>query len=151
MKKFSKIVLFSKLSSLEQQNLIKIAEKRTFKKDEKIFSKGELGDGFYIIKSGKVRISINIPGIGEELLTMFSENDHFGEMSTIDGNPRSANAIAATDVECLFFEKENFLEYLAGDKNLITRILWGFLNAISARLRGADQKLIDILFLMKSF
>jgi len=151
MEKFSKIILFEKLSSLEQKSLMKIAEKRIFKKDEKIFSKGEIGDGFYIIRSGKIRISINIPGIGEELLTMFSENDHFGEMSTIDGKPRSANAIAATDVECLFFEKERFLEYLSGDKNLITRILWGFLNTISTRLRGADQKLIDILFLMKSF
>lgn len=146
-----KVSIFTDLNEEELKSLSEIAIQKSFHPEQKIFSEGETGDGFYIISEGKVRISIILPGIGEELLALLRKNSHFGEMAMIEDKPRSASAIADTDVTCYFFEKNKFNEFISKNKETENKILWGFLKEISARLRRTDNKLKEILLLIKSF
>src|SRR5690349_3903230 len=64
-----------------------------------IFKENDPGDGFYWIRSGKVKISRKVVPEGkrepqEHLLTVLTAGHVFGEMALVDGAPRSADAIA---------------------------------------------------------
>ncbi len=150
MDRIDKVNLFSSLTNEEKGKILSIAEEKRFNKEDKIFNEGDDGDGFYVIKSGRVRISIFLPDVGEELLSLLKEGSHFGEMAIIEDKPRSAAAIADTDTVCLYFNKEKFLFVLKENKEIENKILWEFVKAFSFRLRKTDKKLKEILLLIKT-
>jgi CRP/FNR family cyclic AMP-dependent transcriptional regulator len=87
-----------------------------------------------------VRISKFIPNIGEEALAVLKEGDYFGEMALIDNFPRSAHAIANTDIEVLAIDKTE-LDYLMNmDHELGYKLLWKFTETLSKRLRETNEK-----------
>lgn len=144
------VILFSTLTEEEKEKILSISEEKRFKPGDKIFSEGNEGDGFYIIKSGSVRISIFLPDVGEELLSLLKEGNHFGEMAVIEDKPRSATAIADTETVCLYFNKEKFIEIMKNNKEMENKILWEFVKEFSFRLRKTDKKLKEILLLIKT-
>ena len=66
---------------------------REYRAGEVIFREGDPRSEFFVVKSGQVRITA-----GNKLLQTFGENEIFGEMALIDASPRSATAVAETDV-----------------------------------------------------
>lgn len=76
---------------------------REFKAGQVIFHKEDTADVMYIIKSGKVEIRFN-----NRLLESLSANNIFGEMALIESAPRSATAIAATDVQLVPIGEKQF-------------------------------------------
>ena len=77
---------------------------REFKAGEVIFKEGDAATEFFVIQRGKVEIRI-----GNRLLGTLSDHDIFGEMALIDTAPRSATAIAATDVKLVPVGEKQFL------------------------------------------
>jgi CRP/FNR family transcriptional regulator, cyclic AMP receptor protein len=69
-----------------------------------IFSEGEEASELFVIKSGEVRIQL-----GNRTLTELRPDSIFGEMALIDNEPRSATAIAITDVEIVPIGERQFL------------------------------------------
>jgi CRP/FNR family transcriptional regulator, cyclic AMP receptor protein len=72
------------------------------KAGETIFKEGDPATEFYVIQSGRVGIQL-----GNRLLDILETNDSFGEMALIDPAPRSATAIATTDVKLVPVSKSN--------------------------------------------
>ncbi len=64
-----------------------------FKKGETIFKDGDPATEFYVIRSGRVGVMH-----GNRMLDTLEPNMFFGEMALFDGAPRSAMAVASTDV-----------------------------------------------------
>ncbi len=58
----------------------------------KLFQYGDPGDKLFVILEGKVRISREVAGMGEEALAVLGPGEVFGEMSLLDESPRSADA-----------------------------------------------------------
>jgi CRP-like cAMP-binding protein len=81
---------------------------REFKAGEVIFKRGDAASEFFVIQSGKVDIRL-----GNRSLGILSDHDIFGEMALIDAAPRSATAIAATDVKLVPVGEKQFL-FLVG-------------------------------------
>ena len=98
----SQVYLFRELKPSEMERLLSISKEKKVKKDEVIFKEGDIGDAFYLIVAGSVRISTLVPGVGEEALTILKAGEYFGEMALIDDAPRSASAIANEDTMLLF-------------------------------------------------
>jgi CRP/FNR family transcriptional regulator, cyclic AMP receptor protein len=69
-------------------------EARFFKAGDVIFREGEEAKELFVIKSGQVRIQL-----GNRTVTELATDSIFGEMALIDSEPRSATAVAVTDVE----------------------------------------------------
>src|SRR5579859_4338715 len=70
--------------------------------NSKVFKDNDPGDGFYLIRSGKIKISKQIVPEGkkepqEHILTVLTAGNLFGEMALVDKAPRSADAIAEDD------------------------------------------------------
>src|SRR3990172_11747452 len=118
-----KINLFSSLTDDELEEIEKICVRETHAKDTIMFFEGDPGNKCYVIVKGEVRISKMIPNIGEEALAVLKPGDYFGEMALIDDFPRSAHAIANTDVELLTISKSALDALLFFDKEIARKIL----------------------------
>jgi len=75
-----------------------------FEKGDVIFREGDAGDCLYVIREGAVDITL-----GNRVLKLMQPGDIFGEMSLIDGEPRSANAVARAETTVIPITEEQFL------------------------------------------
>jgi len=79
-------------------------ETKLIKAGDIIFREGDEARELFVVKSGEVRIQL-----GNRTLAELSANDVFGEMALIDNEPRSATALAVTDVELVAVSEKQFL------------------------------------------
>ncbi len=86
---------------------------RFFKAGTTIFREGDEAHELYVIKSGEVRVQI-----GNRTVSELSADHVFGEMALIDNEPRSASAIAVTDVELVPVSEKQFL-FLVSQNSLL--------------------------------
>ncbi len=146
-----KIHLFETLTPEELDKIRKICVREAHAKDTKIFFEGDPGNRCYVIIKGDVRISKFIPNIGEEALAVLKAGDYFGEMALIDNFPRSAHAIANTDIEVLAISKSDLDTILISDRDLGYKLLWAFTKTLSRRLRETNEKMAGFLALSGGF
>ena len=106
---------------------------------EVLFKDGDPGDEMYLIKSGKIRIS-KPAGDVEKTLAVLKEGDFFGEMSVIDGSPRSATATAIEPTELVIFVREVFMNQVR-ENPLIEYVL----HTLIRRLRETDEQIKYLL------
>ncbi|HDI78068.1 MAG TPA: Crp/Fnr family transcriptional regulator [Desulfobacteraceae bacterium] len=139
----SQVPLFHSLSEEAMKGLLANIRKIRFKKGEALFKKGMEGDSLFIIKRGKVKIVIGSEDGEEIILAIFSVGDFFGEMSLLDGMPRSADAVAIEDTEVMMLNRREFINFLIGNEQAIRSIL----QSLSMRLRKTDDMLEDTCFL----
>jgi len=104
-----------------------------------LFKDGDPGDEMYLIKSGKIRIS-KAAGDIEKTLAILKEGDFFGEMSVIDGSPRSATATAIEPTELVIFDREVFMNQVR-ENPLIEYVL----HTLIRRLRETDEQIKYLL------
>jgi CRP-like cAMP-binding protein len=102
---------------------------------EILFEEGDKGEVMYLIREGKIKITKG-KGEDEKVLAVLKEGDFFGEMAIIESAPRSASAIAATDVSLLVIDKETFRSKIK-ENPLIEYVL----ETLSRRLRAADEQM----------
>jgi CRP-like cAMP-binding protein len=107
----------------------------------KIFQYGDVGDKLFVLLEGKVRISREVAGMGEEALAVLGPGEVFGEMSLIDEAPRSADARVHERCRLLVISKESFDELLFMHKDLAYEVLWNCVRILSTRLRETNEKL----------
>lgn len=91
---------------------------------------GTPGDSFFLIIDGRVSVQTHV-GAGDPL----SPGDFFGEMSLLDGEPRSATVTATTDVRLLVVDRSHFWRLLHETPDLVRRILM----VLSRRVRRLEQ------------
>lgn len=133
--------LFQGLSPEGLERIAAIAGEESHGLGTFVFHEGEMGDKLYLILEGKVRISRELPGMGEEALAVLGPGESFGEMSLIDDTPRSADARVHERCRLLVITREAFEDLLFVHKDLAYEILWNFVKTLSGRLRDANDKM----------
>jgi CRP/FNR family cyclic AMP-dependent transcriptional regulator len=133
--------LFRGLVPEALERIAAIASQEAYAVGQFVFREGEVGDKLYLILEGKVRISRQLSGMGEEALAILGVGEAFGEMSLIDDTPRSADARAHENVKLLVITREAFEDLLFIHKDLAFEILWNFIKTLSGRLREANDKM----------
>lgn len=136
-----KIPLFSNLTNDHLAKVADIGIERAFKINDVIFKEGDAGAEFFVIITGKVRISKMVPGIGEEALAILEPGSYFGEMALIDDTPRSADAIAHNSCRLWVIQKPDLEELMFLHKDLAYELLWTFVRTLSTRLRETNDKI----------
>jgi CRP-like cAMP-binding protein len=106
-----------------------------------LFQFGDPGDKLFIILEGKIRISRELAGMGEEALAVLGPGEVFGEMSLLDESPRSADARVHERCRALVIAKEAFDDLLFLHKDLAYEVLWNCVRILSGRLRETNEKL----------
>ncbi|HEY6023919.1 MAG TPA: cyclic nucleotide-binding domain-containing protein [Pseudolabrys sp.] len=100
------------------------------KPGETIFKEGDPASELYVIQSGQVDIQL-----GNRLLDTLGANDLFGEMALIDSAPRSATAIARTDVALVPISRKDFLALVSRAPTFALDIM----GMLTRRLRAANR------------
>lgn len=131
---------FSYLTETEQKEFAAILSLDSFKKDEVIFKKGDIGDRLFIVKEGMVRIFI-VDRDNEETIAVMKQGDIFGELSLYDTQPRSAYASALISTTLLAISREKFDELKNKNPQIASKIFQIMLKIISKRLRLTTMKL----------
>jgi CRP-like cAMP-binding protein/tetratricopeptide (TPR) repeat protein len=140
-----KIRLFREqgLSRRELLTLATFSREKRFVSGASLFQEGDEGAEMYIILEGRVMISKFIPGAGEEALAILERGDFFGEMSLIDGEPRSADARAhGGPLTVLALDQGTVREVLAMDPHAALEFLQLLCRLVANRLREIDEKVI---------
>lgn len=112
---------------------------REFLPHQIIFSAGDAGDGFYLVQSGRVRISAVVGPNEPRVLALIGPGDFFGEMAVVDQAPRSATAIAEVETRTIFLAREDLLRRLDHHPRLALTLVREF----SLRMRALNQKYVD--------
>ena len=128
-----------------------ISAEEDYSAEEVIFHEGEVGDAFYAVLEGKVRISKHVAGVGEEASAVLEKGSYFGEMALIDEFPRPASAIAHADCRLLLMHKADFNKLLSQEKELAYKLLWVFCQTLSRRLRETNEKITSLFSIAKGF
>ena len=97
---------------------------------------GEPGESFFVLIDGTVTVRTPV-GAGSQL----QPGSFFGEMSLLDGEPRSATIVATTDLRLLVVDRPHFWLLLDETPDLIRRIL----TILSRRVRRLEQTVHAIL------
>jgi CRP/FNR family transcriptional regulator, cyclic AMP receptor protein len=139
--KLSKVPLFQGLTAQALELISRVANEESHALGTKIFQHGDPGDKLYIIIEGKVRISREVPGMGEEALAVLGPGSVFGEMSLLDEAPRSADARVHERCRLLTVPKDAFEDLLFLHKDLAYEVLWSFVRMLTQRLRETNDKL----------
>jgi CRP/FNR family transcriptional regulator, cyclic AMP receptor protein len=137
----AKIDIFRELHPEGIERLAAICAEETYRVGEVVFKEGDVGDKLYLILDGRVRISREVSGMGEEALAILGPGSAFGEMSLIDDFPRSADARVHERCRLLVLTKSALEDLLFLDKDLAYEILWNFVKILSARLRETNDKM----------
>lgn len=124
------------LAALEQR-----MEKRQCRAGEKIFARGDSGDELYIIRRGLVRIMLPISDRISHHLGTFGRGSFFGEMAFLDGDLRSADALAESDTELYVLSRKVFNEMAEEHKKLSLNLMEGLASALASRLRYTNAEL----------
>ena len=116
-----------------------MATVRSFTANQQIFREGDAGDGIYVVKDGRVDISVGMGQNVRRVFAKFSPGEMFGEMAVLELKPRSATAIAAVDTQVYFLPRNELLVLLEKSPALSIE----FLREISQRLRDFNRRYIE--------
>ena len=123
------VPLFSGMPPSELSYLAGIAEEVVYSAGSPIIREGEHGDSMFLIAEGEVQIHR-----GEGQLAVLRQQDYFGEMSILDGEPRSASASALTDCLLLRINQADFHDILSHHFEVALTII----RTLTRRLRNTE-------------
>ncbi len=108
----------------------------SFKAGEYVFHEGDLGTEMFIVQEGQVEVLKQTEG-RERRLAMFDKGDFFGEMSVLEGMPRTATARATIDTKLLQINGSTFDQMLHTNPEIAVRMM----RKLARRLRDMDRLL----------
>ncbi len=132
------VELFSELTDEQLKLLGDLVEVQNFNRDETVVLEGDDSvQALYLIASGSVQVYMTGADGRETILSFLERGDFFGEMSLIDGEPRSASVRTVTDSQLMIIYREAFLSLLRQYPELAMSLL----SEMSKRLRKANKQI----------
>lgn len=140
-KLLKKIEIFQKLTSFEIAKIGKLLKSKEYDKGDAVVKTGDAGESLFIVKKGSVKVTASDGG-KEDLLATLGAGDHFGEVSLLDNQPRSADVIALEKSKLLEIKRKDLESLLSTDQDLSLKVYKAFTVALCRRLRGSNENLI---------
>ncbi|PZO36402.1 MAG: transcriptional regulator [Pseudanabaena frigida] len=134
--------IFRGLSPDKLKSVTQIAQWQRFPKGEMIFQQGDEATGFYVIKTGRVKVfKLSVNG-KEQILNIFGSGDEFAEVPALDGKCFPASAATLETSELLFFPRIAFIHLLYQSPDIAINMLISF----SQHLRHFAGLIEDLSF-----
>ena len=140
---FKSIPLFSDLTTANLNDLAKIAKEKSYPKNNRIIHEGDPGDALYLIDRGRVKVTLYGEDGKEVILDILNNGDYFGEMSLLDGKPRSANVVTIDNSTFFVIYRDDFTNLIKIDSSISMKLL----EHLSLRVRKTNKKIGNLLLL----
>lgn len=134
------IPLFANLTSDERLELTGLLRPRPFTPGQHIVYVGEPGQEFFIIERGRVDITLPDEHGREMVLASLGPGQFFGEISLLDGGPRTATARAETDAVLMELSRDEFLQFVRKTPSAAIHLM----TVLGQRQRETNEKLRGI-------
>jgi CRP/FNR family cyclic AMP-dependent transcriptional regulator len=131
------VPIFGLLDDEEREALAQMMNSRDFKKGETVFHYGDPGGEIFIIRTGHVELFVENTDGEKIVLSENEQGDVIGELSFLDGGPRTATALASEDTQMLVLDRIRLLDFI--DKH--PHAAMDVLTVIGRRLRASDELL----------
>jgi CRP-like cAMP-binding protein len=122
--------LFQGLSKRDLAQVAAMTKELNFAAGQAITEEGERGGRFYVLLEGEADVVV-----GDDVVSSLAPGDYFGEVSLIDGRPRSATITARNPVRTLSLSSWNFRPLLREHPSIVEAILL----EMCRRLRSAQD------------
>src|SRR5437016_5362240 len=131
------VPLFAKLDDAEVQRFTDLMRERSYPKGSVIVFEDDPGDSLFVVREGRVKVVLVGEDGREVILGVLGVGEHFGELSLIDEQPRSAHVIAMEDTNLLVLRSDDFRRRVEENP----AVAWALMQELSRRLRRADGKI----------
>ncbi len=136
--------LFEGLAREEMEALAALLRRRSVRKGDVIFRKGDEGTNLYVILRGSVRITVPT-ALGDEIaVAVMKDGEFFGDMALLDGMPRSASASAGEETQLAILERGDFLNSWPNAIMRYRRSSWPFPGACARPMTSSPKYVFPI-------
>jgi CRP/FNR family transcriptional regulator, cyclic AMP receptor protein len=133
--------MFRDLGSEALDQLCRYAKHTSLRRGATICSKGDPGNFLFIVISGTVKISVSSPDGRNAILNLINAGDLFGEVAVLDGQARTADAIANTNCEIFVLDRRDFLPFVRSQPELAMRLI----ELLCTRLRWTSDQVEQVI------
>lgn len=119
------VPLFQDLSIKQLRKVVDLAEVARFMEGATLVKQGEIGDSFYVVLTGQAKVVAN-----GRTINRLIPGDYFGEISLLDGGPRTASVLAETEMTLVIITQRGFLAMLAKDPEITICLLEGMARTV---------------------
>ena len=127
------------LTPAERAELEQAGRRRDFRRGAVIFRQADRTDSVVVLRSGRVKCSVDTPGGTEVVLAVLGPGGLLGEFAAIDHEPRSATVTSIEPIVALHVPLAAFEAYLQSHGRVAVLLM----RSIIAKLRDADRKRIE--------
>jgi len=132
--------LFRGLPVGPMEDLLRRLQLKTGAMGTLLAAQDEPGDALFIVYSGRLKVAVAGDNGREVTLALLRPGDVFGEVSLLDGSPRTANVVAAVDTQVLVLSREAFLEHMRACPQTALNLM----KELARRLRRADETIVGL-------
>jgi CRP-like cAMP-binding protein len=138
-----RVPLLAALTDADREALARTATRRRFRRGDIIFQKDDPGHSLFIVARGSVRIHVPSTQGADLTLAVLGAGQFFGDLSLLDGRPRSASASALADTSVVAIERSDFVALVRSRPEAAMSVL----ATVARRLRETDEMASDLAFL----
>jgi CRP/FNR family cyclic AMP-dependent transcriptional regulator len=138
-----RVPLLAALTDTDRQALARSASRRRYWRGDIIFLKDDDGNSLFIVARGSVRIYVPSAQGADLTLAVLGAGQFFGDLSLLDGRPRSASAAALSDTNVVILERSDFVAVIRTRPAAVMSML----AVVVRRLRETDEMASDLAFL----
>ena len=135
--------LFAELGDETLRALAEQSVERSFPRHSRLFHQGDPGTGLFVLVSGLVKVVVTSEDGEEMVLVTLGPGEALGELSIVDGGPRSASAEAMEPTAALVITRPVLLDLATRDRSLTEALL----KALGGLLRRLTEQASDLVFL----
>ena len=137
------VPLFKSLDAAELTRFADLVREKSYPKGSVILFEDDPGDSLFLVRDGRVKVVLVAEDGREVILGLLGVGEHFGELSLIDDQPRSAHVIAMEESTLLVLRRDDFRRRVEASP----QVAWSLLAELSRRLRRADDKIGSLVLL----
>jgi CRP-like cAMP-binding protein len=137
------VPLFKSLDAADLSRFAELVREKTYPRGSVILFEDDPGDSLFVVRDGRVKVVLVAEDGREVILGILGVGEHFGELSLIDDQPRSAHVIAMEDSSLLVLRRDDFRRRVEASPS----VAWSLLTELSRRLRRADEKIGSLVLL----
>jgi CRP/FNR family transcriptional regulator, cyclic AMP receptor protein len=135
--------VFGELAPVQIRQLSSYARRRRLDAGVTLFVKGDAGTALFAVCSGTVKIMETSIDGREATVNLIHAGEIFGEIALLDGQPRTADAVAHTNCDLLVIERRDFLAFVHAAPQVAMKLV----ELLCSRLRVATAHLEEVMFL----
>lgn len=138
-----RIPLFSDLDERELSSIAQLVHVKRHRAKDFIVQQSEPGGELFVVVDGHLKVVTSDAEGRDTALNILGPGEVVGEVSLLDGGPRSATVTAVDPCELLVIRREPFLRFLEGSPTVAIKLL----SVLARRLRRLTERAEDIAFL----